>query len=65
MKQTIEKIWQDVIDGKAVAINVVGCSAIGDSARNLSPYSDWKVCYLDRFKVYYLFHGKVKKEEFD
>jgi len=65
MKKTIEKIWQDVIDRKAVAFNEAGCSVNGEAARSYSPYSDWKVCYLDRIAAYYLSDGIVEDVEFD
>ena len=64
MKKTVEKIWNDVIDRKAVAISPSGCSVNGEEARKYSPFSDWKVCYLDRIKAYYLSNGVVEEEVF-
>jgi len=65
MKKTVEEIWEDVVNKKAVAISPAGCSANGETARGYSPFSDWKVCYLDRYKAYYLSNGVVEEEEFD
>ena len=65
MKKSIEKIWEDVISKKAVAISPSGCSVNGEEARRYSPFSEWKVCYLDRFAAYYLSNGVVEEEEFD
>lgn len=65
MGKTVERIWQDVISKRAVAISPSGCSINGDAARSYSPYSDWKVCYIDRYKAYYLSNGVVEEVEFD
>ena len=64
MKKNVERIWEDVVNKKAVAISPSGCSVNGEAALGFSPYSDWKVCYLDKIKAYYLSNGVVE-EEFD
>ena len=64
MKKTIEKLWQDVINAKAIAINEAGCSVNGEAALWFSPYSDWKICYLDRIESYYVSNGVVEESEY-
>ena len=65
MKKSVEKIWNDVIGRKAIAINETGCSIIGETALWYSPYGNWKVCYLNKFEAYHLLNGEVKRSEFD
>jgi len=65
MEKTIKKVWYDVINGKAVAINKEGYSVIGEAARGFAPHGTWKICYLDKNATYYMVDGEVKRNEFD
>ena len=65
MEKTIKKVWYDVINGKAVAINKAGYSVTGEAARWFLPLGTWKICYLDKIATYYMVDGEVKRNEFD
>lgn len=64
MRKNVERIWQDVTAGKAVAINDAGCAISGDAASGFSSHvGSWKVCYLDRVENWTLSDGVLKKEQ--
>lgn len=58
----LNKIWNLVLDGKAVAINSNGVSISGDNASGYSKFSYWKVVLLDDpSQSYIISDGKVKQ----
>ena len=63
-RKNIQKIWQDVISGKAVAISPSGGVISGDAARVFSPNAcSWTVRYLDRVESWTLSNGVLEKED--
>ena len=57
MKKHIEKIWLDIIAGKAIAINQA-LSISGEAARGFLPHvGDWEIRYLGKTEAWRLSDG--------
>jgi hypothetical protein len=56
----VNQLWEQVKEGKAIAISPNGCSVSGEKANDYSPKSEWKI--VKDNEEHYINNGRVLKK---